>query len=232
MRNIGIIYIVLTGVLFLPVWGIGAERDWQVWLDQSFGHDVSEHFTLRVDQSFRFKQNASKLQTYMVQAGLQQHIKSWIEHGYYVRYQLDQKGDVSLNELRPIYDLLLKWNWRKMRWSNRSRFEYRIFESPLDNIARYRNRFKLVLPWKITPLELKPYGSMELFFDHDDLNIYNKRVRSLIGIQTESDGYIRKIEFKNGLRASSDLYLMYQQSKTLDGFLDEYILGIKIGFFF
>ena len=225
MRNIGIINVFLIVVVFLPVWGIGAERDWQIWIDQSLGHDVSEHFTLRIDQSFRFRENASKLQTYMVQAGLQQHFKSWIEHGYYVRYQLDQKSDISLDEL------LLKWNWGKSRWSNRSRFEYRIFES-LDNIARYRNRFKLVLPWKLTPLELKPYGSMELFFDHDELSIYNKRVRGLIGIQTESDGYIRKLELKNGQRVTSDLYLMYQRAETLNGFVDEYILGMKLGFFF
>ena len=54
----------------------------------------------------------------------------------------------------------------------------------------------------------------------------------MIGIQTEPDGFIRKIELKKGRRLTSDIYLMYQQTESLDILINEYILGFKLGFFF
>jgi hypothetical protein len=53
-----------------------------------------------------------------------------------------------------------------------------------------------------------------------------------VGIQTESDGYIRNIEFKKERRFTKDLYLRYLRSEIPGGYFNEYILGIKFGFFF
>ena len=50
--------------------------------------------------------------------------------------------------------------------------------------------------------------------------------------RTGPDGFIRKVEIKEGCRFTSDLYIMYQQTESLDTLVNEYILGIKFGFFF
>jgi hypothetical protein len=78
----------------------------------------------------------------------------------------------------------------------------------------------------VTPLELKPYGAAEIFLNSDSKTILVKnRLRATIGIQTEPDGLIRKMEIKGGRRFTSDLYLMYQQTESLDKLTNEYILG-------
>ena len=228
-RRISILLFLLVA---LVVAADARESDWQVWLDQSLGYDLNENNTFRVDQSFRIRQNMSRLETYTVQVGLQQHKRSWLEHGYYIRYVRDDVYDVPVNEIRPTYDLVLKWNWGKTRWANRSRFEYRFRESR-DDTFRYRNRQKLVLPWALTPLELKPYGAAEIFLNSsDDTILVKNRLRGMVGIQTEPDGFIRKMEIKGGRRFTSDLYLMYQQTESLNTLVNEYILGLKLGFFF
>jgi hypothetical protein len=219
-------------LLLLSSAAFAREKDWQIWLDQSLGYDLTENSTLRADQSFRIKQDISRLETYTIQAGLQQHKWSWIEYGYYLRYMRDDVYGVAVNEIRPVFDLVLKWNWGKTRWDNRSRFEYRFRESR-DDTFRYRNRQRLVLPWKLTPLDLKPYGAAELFLNPgDDTILVKNRLRAMVGIQTEPDGFIRKMELKSGRRFTSDIYLMYQQTESLNTLVNEYILGIKLGFFF
>jgi len=220
--------ILLGGSLFSQ----GRENDWQVWLDQSLGYDLDEDLTIRVDQSLRFRRNASELETYTVQVGIQRHARSWIEHGFYIRYLRDRAGEIALNEIRPTYDLVLKWDWGSTRWSNRSRFEYRLREDR-DNVFRYRNRLRCVLPWHLTPLKLKPYGAVEVFLNGSEESLLvRNRYRGLIGLQTEPDGFIRKIELESGRRVTSDIYLMYQETLSQDEVVNEYILGFKLGYFF
>ena len=219
-------------VLILPLACMGRETDWQIWLDQTLGYDLNENNTFRVDQSFRIKQEMSRLETYTVQVGLQQHKRSWIEHGYYIRYVRDDVYSVAVNEIRPTYDLVFKWNLWGGRWANRSRFEYR-FREGRDDTFRYRNRQRLVLPWALTPMELKPYGAAEIFLNSEsDTILVKNRLRATVGIQTEPDGFIRKMELKKGRRFTNDIYLMYQQTESVTGLVNEYILGLKVGFFF
>lgn len=219
------------GLIFLPLAGIANESDWQVWFDQSLGYDYSSNATLRVDQSFRMQKNISRLETYSIQVGVQMHRRSWIEHGLFFRYLNNRAGDFSWDEFRPTYDLSLKWNWGKTRWTNRSRFEYRIMEQR-ENIVRYRNQQKIVLPWEL--IGLKAYSAAEIFsdFSKQDARWVENRLRGMIGIQTESDGFIRKVKLKDGRRVTSDIYLMYQQTEGINLIVDEYILGFKLGYFF
>ncbi len=220
----------LAGILFWPLVGVCREADWQLWLDQSLGYDVSENYTLRADQSFRMKQGESGVDTYSLMLGVRMHRSSWIEHGGYLRYVRENKLNTSHDEFRPTYDLSLKWAWGKTRWVNRSRFEYRIREGR-DDLVRYRTRQKLILPGRV--FGLKPYGAAELFFNlYQDDPWEKNRFRGLIGIQTEPDGFIRKIEFKAGRRIKADYYLMYQQTESLGFVVDEYVLGFKLGYFF
>ena len=217
----------LAGILFCPLVGECRETDWQLWLDQSLGYDVTENYTLRVDQSFRMTQGAD---TYSLMMGVRMHRYSWVEHGAYLRYLREKDLTTNLDELRPTYDLSFKWTWWETRWINRSRFEYRIREGR-DDLVRYRTRQKLILPGKV--FGLKPYGAAELFFNlYQDDPWEKNRFRGLIGIQTEPDGFIRKIEFKAGRRIKADYYLMYQQTESLGFVVDEYVLGFKLGYFF
>ena len=219
--------------LFLPLSATFADEDFQIWLDQTLGHDLDEFRTLRADQSFRFGDDVSQLNTYTVLFGLQVHKLSWIEQGFYLRLQQDRFEESSQNEFRPTYDLTFKWGeWGGLRWIDRSRFEYRVRESQSDRF-RYRNRLKLVLPAELSPLNLKPYGGVEVFSEVGDSSVLNvTRLRGLMGIQTEADGFIRRLTLKDGRRLTLDLYLMVQRVDEDSFSENDYIIGTKAGYFF
>jgi hypothetical protein len=218
--------------LFSPL-SARSDGDWQIWMGQTTGHDLDEYRTLRVDQSFRFGNDVSQLNTYSVLFGLRTHKKPWIEHGFYLRYEKNRiKDSDDLDEFRPTYDLVLKWSQGEFRWVNRSRFEYRMKDGS-SNSLRYRNRQKLILPWELTPLKLKPYGAAEVFFEVDgDTLLDQTRFRGLIGVQTEPDGFIRRIRLRDGRRLTFDLYLMAQRTDDEDFSINDYIAGMKLGYFF
>ncbi len=236
MRSFAADSFILSGLLlflFLPMSAAFADEDWQIWLDQTIGQDLDEFRTLRADQSFRFGDNVSQVNTYTILFGLQIHKLSWIEHGFYLRVQKDRFEEKNQNEFRPTYDLVFKWGeWGGLRWVDRSRFEYRIREGRSDYF-RYRNRLKLMLPWELSPLNLKPYGAAEAFFEvGENTFVDHTRLRGLVGIQTEPDGFIRRLELKDGRRLTLDFYLMAQRQDN-DGFSEnDYIAGTKIGYFF
>ena len=218
--------------LFFPL-SARSDGDWQIWMDQTTGHDLDEYRTLRADQSFRFGDDVSRVNTYSILFGLQYHKESQIEHGFYLRYQRDRiKNEDDLNEFRPTYDWVLKWDWGDFRWADRSRFEYRMKDGRSDRF-RYRNRLKLILPWELTPLKLKPYGAAETFFEVDsDTLLDHTRFRGLLGVQTEPDGFIRRIRLRDGRRLTFDFYLMVQRTDDGDFSVTDYIAGMKFGYFF
>jgi len=91
---------------------------------------------------------------------------------------------------------------------------------------------KLVFQEQLTLFDLKPYGAIELFLEEGEFNFGDEGIRGLVGIQTESDGYIRNIQYKKRRHITKDLYLAYQRSEIPGGYLNEYILSVKFGFFF
>lgn len=227
------LYTILLVFVFLVPEALRArEKDWQIWLDQSLGIDLNENNRFRADQSFRIRQDMSERESYYFQLGLQHYRLSWVEYGGYIRYIHDDLYGQPFDELRPKFDLSLKWNWGGTRWANRSRFEYRFREEREDTL-RYRNRQRIVFPGKLTPLDLKPYVAGEIFFDSSEDPIQGvNRFRTMLGVQTEPDGYIRKVSLIEGRRLTTNFYWMYQQTEKVTGLVNEYILGWKLGFFF
>lgn len=60
-------------------------------------------------------------------------------------------------------------------------------------------------PLEAYPLELKPYGAAEIFLSSgDDTILVKNRLRGMVDIQTEPDGFIRKMGIKAGRRLATD----------------------------
>jgi hypothetical protein len=186
--------------------------------------------TWRANQSFRYSVDDDQLNSYHVWAGAQFHKRSWVEHAYYLRYALNREGEDNLDEWRPTFDLTFKWNWGAVRWANRSRFEYRVRENK-DDVFRYRNRQKVTFPGHYTPLNMKPYGAVELLVD-ENADSDNHQFRGLLGLQTEADGFVRKHLLQHGRRLKGDAYVMVRRTERPDGSFNDYVLGLKMGYYF
>jgi hypothetical protein len=235
MRMVAHVFLalVLLSVLLLSKASLADDgSDSQIWLEQTVGTDLTESLTLNLDQSLRYGDSLSKMNVYQLSAGLQYHKLSWIEHGGYMVFRQDRSGEENVDEWRPTYDLSLKWDWGGARWINRNRLEYRMLDGR-SNRFRYRDRLMVMLPFEMTKYSLKPYVAGEWFTYFDSDTIFDSsRLRGMIGIRSEPDGFIRMIELKDGRRITWNLYLMLQRTETSTSHLNEQVLGFKVGYFF
>lgn len=101
--------------------------------------------------------------------------------GVSLGYQLDDRWSVRLGyrqawieldewqvEQRPFAEAYFAKQIGDMRFSNRTRLEFRYFDYRDDEL-RLRNEITLQTPWKLTSLELQPYLEEEIFIG-DNIN--------------------------------------------------------------
>lgn len=72
-------------------------------------------------------------------------------------------GEEWREEQRPMLEAYYVKMIDGFRFTSRSRAEFRYIDWR-DNDTRLRQEFTLTAPWKLTPLELKPYIANELFY--------------------------------------------------------------------
>ena len=91
-----------------------------------------------------------------------------IEGGY--RHAWLEIGDDWRDEYRPSAILSYRTMLGDWSFSNRHRFEYRMFESgsQADDRLRYRNETRLIAPWEISPLKAKFFVEEEFFYEFTD----------------------------------------------------------------
>jgi hypothetical protein len=95
--------------------------------------------------------------------------REWsLRAGY--RHAWFRPGDEWLDEDRPYVESYYARMILDFRFSNRNRFEFRMFNYR-ENDVRFRSDFVLELPWKITPLKLQPYLEEEFFYSFDNERI-------------------------------------------------------------
>lgn len=91
-----------------------------------------------------------------------------IEGGY--RHAWLRIGDDWRDEFRPSAILSYRTKLGDWSFSNRSRLEYRMFESgsSANDRFRYRNETRLIAPWEFGPLDAKLFFEEEFFYEFTD----------------------------------------------------------------
>ena len=112
----------------------------------------------------------------------------------------------------------MKTNWKDLALSNRSRFEFRDRENA-KNLWRYRNKFTIKFPWKLTALKLQPYVADEVFINFDDENFTANRFYA--GVTTK-------------LTDNLDAHIAYimQSKRSGSDYTDYHALGTYLKFKF
>lgn len=105
-------------------------------------------------------------------------------------------GDRWRDEFRP--SALLSYRTRLNGWSvsNRHRLEYRVFEGDTaEDRWRYRNETRLVAPFGLTSLQLKPFVEEEFFYELDGTGLNVNWLTA--GIRHRfADGIIGKLGYR------------------------------------
>jgi len=193
------------------------DHDFQVWNTDTQDFKLNKKLKATLEEEFRWADNASIFYYHHYDIGVSYVVNKYLAvgGGYRHIYEL-RKGKFKL-ENDPYMTATLSVEKRGFSLDSRNRLEYRHFDYQ-DDLWRYRNKFTLKFPWKITKLEIQPYVSNEIFV------VFGDNIKSDFNQNRFSAGLGMKLT-KN---IKAEIYYMLQSSKSSDIWKDTNILGTKI----
>ncbi|MBE0536771.1 MAG: DUF2490 domain-containing protein [Phycisphaerae bacterium] len=188
----------------------------QWWSTVELKTDLNTDWSTAFEEEFRIDADRGKVYYHQSDIGLTyKGLAEWLDVGLNFRkvYQQDDAGDWR-QENRPHVNLTVKDTFSGIKWSNRSRVEFRDIESR-HNFWRYRNKTTLELPWELTALKLKPYVADEVY------------------INLDGSGYSRNRFSAGGLlnltrSLKLDIYYLWQSTVANGGTDTIHALGTKL----
>jgi hypothetical protein len=197
------------------------DDDFQYWTSAGASAKINKDWNAEFTEEFRFGNHGGNLYYQQSDLGfVYSGIADWIDIGlnFGLVFEKDDKTDRWHRENRPHVNLTFKWKMWGLSLSDRNRFEYRDRENAKD-LWRYRNKFTVKLPWKLTAWKLQPYVADEVFINLD--NEHFNRNRFSVGVSAPL-----------GEKLSADIYYMLQSSRKHSDYTDYHILGTAFKFKF
>jgi hypothetical protein len=195
------------------------DADFQYWNTESLSWKVNKDWKISLDEEFRFGDDAEDLYYQHSDLGLTYSgIAEWLELGLNYRHIFEEKSSKWKVENRPHLNAAFKWNFFDFDLSNRARFEYRNRQDTQD-YWRYRNKFTIKFPLKLTKFKIQPYIADEIFFDFDAEDLNRNRLYS---------GLIFKI-LKD---LNAEIYYFWERTEKSNQWVDVNVLGTKLKLFF
>ena len=195
------------------------DGDFQYWNNEKVSVKLNEDYTLTLEEEFRFGDNGGHFYYQHSDIGLTYSgFLSWLDVGLNYRHIYEESSHDWKLDNQPHLNAAIKWKLFDAEFVNRGRFEYHNKEDAED-YWRYRNKFSIKSPWKITSLGIQPYIADEIFYDFNVEALNRNRL---------SGGFLIKIT--NNMKA--DIYYLWQASEKNDKWSDLNVLGTTLSFSF
>ncbi|HED10957.1 MAG TPA: DUF2490 domain-containing protein [Caldithrix abyssi] len=188
--------------------------DQQLWNTESIEGGLSSLWKVKLEEEFRFGNNASDLYYTHTDMGVTYKLTTHLSLGVNFREIFEKKNGVLIEENRPHVNAIVKWKWLDFKLSDRSRLEYRILKNKA-NSWRYRNKLGLVYPAKWSAMEIQPYLADEIFIDFAAAEYNRNRLYA---------GFKARLSDKLG----TDIFYLWQSSKKNDSWVNFNIVGLKL----
>jgi hypothetical protein len=210
----------MTIMLVVNVCFGGNNTGFQWWPAVGVSCKINDKWKFEFEQEERLSDDASNMYYEHSDFGfVYSGLGEWIDLGFNYRqvYQKDSAGEYQY-ENRPHFNVTFKGKLRGWDVSDRSRIEYRNIQNG-DDSWRYRNKIAVKFPIELTDLKLQPYVANEAFitFDPDDF---------------AKNRFYTGFTFKLTKNIKTDIYHMWQATKTSSGWDDASVLGTKLIFIF
>lgn len=219
--------IAAISLLLTPFSGYSYESgDWQYWNTESIGGKLIDVGTEKLDSlnakiegEWRFGDDVSELCYQHVDVGLsfEKLFVPWFTLGLNYRQAWEKKSDGWLEEEKPHINGTISFKLADWKISNRSRIEYRHFNSQEDK-WRFRNKTTAKAPVKWTAWEITPYLADEIFLEEGKDGIYRNRLYVGLGI-----GHLFKLEHLKG-----DVFYLWQATESSDDWISYNVFGTKL----
>lgn len=133
-------------------------------------------------------------------------------------FERDSSGKFR-RENRPHLNLMLKGELCGLKVGDRLRFEFRDKEKTED-LWRFRNKFTINLPFKLTQFDLQPYVSDEIFINLGESTVKQNR-------------FVTGLSFKLSENVKTNVFYMYKSSmSSSSGWIDTNVIGTSVVFVF
>ena len=193
-----------------------ASDEFELWLDASVSGKLTDQITLKVNEQFKFKDDASDFANYHTDIGITYRGNTSWKVGLNLRQEFEKKNGEWLDENRLHTHLTYTWTWHQISFSDRNRLELRLRESRKD-IVRYRNKLTATFPVTFGP-GMKPYLSEELFVDSDAGELTRSRLAA--GLKT-----------KLNHRTNMGMYYIWEANNK-SSWISSHIAGLNVGLVF
>lgn len=215
MKNLpAFIFVTLLLIQLTPDVSAYDDSDWQYWNTESMEGNISEKWKVKLEEEFRFGDDAREFYYQHSDLGLSYNCCEWFRLGLNYRQVYEKKEGDWKEENRPHINGTLKWGWKDFKFTDRSRLEYRVREDK-DDTLRYRNKMTIKFPFKWTKFDIQPYLADEIFIDFDQGEL--NRNRFYIGVDSKLMKHLK-----------ADVFYLWQSSKSGDSWVDYNVVGTKL----
>ena len=218
---IGILVVISFVVLFPNLSFAFDDGDFQYWNTEGASWKISNDSKVNLEQEFRFGDNAGNPYYNHTDIGISYSgLYDWLVLGLNYRHVNEEKSSGWKVENRPHLNATVKFELAELNFSNRGRLEYRNKEDA-DNYFRYRNKFAVKFPFKLTDFAIQPYVADEWFYDFDSKRLNRNRFYS-------------GIIFKLLDNLSGEVYYLLErnESSSTKKWTDVNVLGTKLKIYF
>ncbi len=193
-----------------------ADSKFQYWNTEGAEWNFHKDLKATVEGEFRFRTGGLGFYYQHTDVGLvYSGIGKWLDLG--VNYRsifFKAPGEGWLNGNNLHMNATLKHKLFGFDLSTRSRFEYRGIESA-DDRWRYRNKFTVKLPWKLTRFEIRPYIADEIFVDFYKKQLNRNRLYGGVSI-------------KIWKHLKGNIFYLWQASRSKNNWNSQSIFGTKL----
>jgi len=196
------------------------DGDNQYWNTESASWKLGDNWKASIEEEFRFGDNSSNFYYQHSDLGIVwSGLAEWINLGLNYRHIFEEKNSKWRVENRPHLNATVKWKLFDIDFSNRGRLEIRNREKAED-FLRYRNKFTIKSPFKLTKFKIQPYVADEIFYDFDQETLNKNR-------------FYAGIVFKIFDNLKGDVfYLLERSENSSNKWYDYNVLGTKLKFVF
>lgn len=216
-----VLSILCFSLIILAAFSLGhaqPQGDWQLWKVVSMEKKMNDGVGLNLEEETRWSEDMNRFAYESLDIGLLYGACGWLDLGGNFRYVIDDDDGQWEHEARPHLNAILKYAWRGVKLSNRSRFEYRYLTRTKDT-WRYRNLSEVKVPFNWAAFTISPCLREEAFFKFDQDDYNQNRLSG--GIQFELSKHIE-----------IELFYLWQSLKSLGKWKSVNVLNTQINFIF
>ncbi len=191
------------------------DGDFQYWSTNSIAKKINDSWKLTFEEEFRWGDNASTPYYRHEDLGVTYSgLAKWLDLTLSYRHINEEKSGGWKMENQPNLNADVKWKLFDFNLGNKLRLEYRNREAA-DSGWRYRNKFTIKTPFKLTKLQIQPYVVDEIFYDFDVQTLNKNRLFAGLSLKI----------LKN---LSGETYYLWESNEKSKKWSDTNVLGTKL----